>query len=61
MEKVFINTREASEFLGIKMNTMYQYTSKGILPHYKRGGKVYFIKDELVNWVKQGKIEIPVR
>jgi len=61
MEKAFINTREASEFLGIKLNTMYQYTSKGILPHYKRSGKVYFIKEELIDWVKEGKVEPPVQ
>jgi len=59
MEKVFINAREASEVLGVKENTIYQYTSKGLLPRYKKHGRIYFIKQEIIEWVKAGKVESP--
>ncbi|MCH7514506.1 MAG: helix-turn-helix domain-containing protein [Bacteroidetes bacterium] len=58
MEKIFMNTVEASKLLGLKLNTVYQYTSKGILPHYKKEGKIYFLKEDLIQWVKEGKVEL---
>ena len=36
---------------------MYRYTSQGLIPHYKRGKTVYFFEDELLEWVRDSRIE----
>jgi len=42
-KKPFLSIDEASQYLGISKNTLYGYTSKGILPFYKmQGRKIYF-------------------
>lgn len=52
MGKKIIGTDEAAEMLGItKVHLMRLCKNKG-LPHYKPcGGKVYFIKQELIKWI----------
>ncbi|WP_162141545.1 helix-turn-helix domain-containing protein [Lunatimonas lonarensis] len=35
--------------------TLYQRTSKGIVPLYKRGRKLYFSKTELESWALDPK------
>ncbi|UCS94014.1 helix-turn-helix domain-containing protein [Echinicola marina] len=35
----------------LKRQTIYSYVSKGIIPHYKKAGKLYFIKDEILDWI----------
>lgn len=35
--------------------TIYSLVSKGLIPCYKNGKKLYFYEDELLNWVAQGK------
>ena len=32
-------------------------TSKKRIPHYKQGGRVYFKKDELVEWMTERKVK----
>ncbi|MES2795434.1 MAG: helix-turn-helix domain-containing protein [Bacteroidota bacterium] len=43
---------EASEFLGLPKNTIYQFTSKRILPHKKIGRRIVFFKSELLAWLE---------
>lgn len=50
-----LNVRQASEFLGLAVPTIYSLTSNRILPHSKRGKKLYFNKSELLAWVQSGK------
>jgi excisionase family DNA binding protein len=35
--------------------TWYSKISRNEVPHYKRGKKVYFLKSEIDEWLKQGK------
>jgi len=35
--------------------TWYSKISKGEVPYYKRGKKVYFLKSEIDKWLKAGK------
>ncbi len=54
--KPFLTIQEASEYLGISKNTLYGYTSKGILPFYKlRNRKIYFKISDLNNFVLSPK------
>ena len=45
---------ETSEFLHVQKQTLYKYVSKGIIPHHKKGGRNYFFKNELIDWIKSG-------
>lgn len=51
----FIDIKEASEFLGEAIPTIYGRTSRLDIPFYKRGKKLYFKKSELTEWVEKGK------
>jgi excisionase family DNA binding protein len=51
-KKPFMTIQETSEYLGVSKNTLYGYTSKGILPFYKlRNRKLYFIISDLNRFV----------
>lgn len=36
-------------------STWYSKISRNELPYYKRGKKIYFLKSEIDEWLKQGK------
>lgn len=46
---------DAVKFLHLAKPTIYGLISKGKLPYYKRGRKVYFLKSELEQWLLDGK------
>ncbi len=46
--------QETAEFLHVQKQTLYSYVSKGIIPHHKRAGRLYFSKSELIDWIKAG-------
>lgn len=45
----------AAEFLDCTKPTIYQKTSKGELPFMKRGKKLYFMKRDLIDYLKAGR------
>jgi len=50
-----IDIDEATQLLGIAKPTVYDKTSKGEIPHMKRGKRLYFSKKELLEWLKSGR------
>jgi excisionase family DNA binding protein len=52
-----LTVREAAEFLGITVPTVYTKTSKGELPVCKPNGskRLYFSKQALVDYIKAGR------
>lgn len=52
-----LNVKEAANFLRLKLNTLYEKTSRKLIPHFKRGNKLYFRKPELESWIKDGKVK----
>lgn len=55
--RIPIGFDRACEIVGKSKNTLYRYTSQGRIPHYKKGGSVYFFEDELLEWVRAGRFE----
>lgn len=53
-EKI-LNIQEAADFLHLSVPTIYSKVSKGELPVMKRSKRLYFSRDELVNYLKQGR------
>ena len=48
---------QASEFLHLAKQTLYGLTSERLIPYLKRGKRIYFKREELLDWVNQGKMK----
>lgn len=55
---VFINLNDAGVFLNLAKATIYGLVSAGKIPYMKQGKKLYFSKQELTNWLMQGRREV---
>jgi excisionase family DNA binding protein len=53
----FLNIDDAAKFLGIRRSTLYKYTCFKIVPHYKPGKRLYFLKSELSTWIKNSPVK----
>ena len=51
----FMDVNQAAEFLGIAKATLYGKCCNLLIPHFKKGKKLYFDKRELIDWLKSGK------
>ena len=51
VERIFYTFQEAQEFLGVSHQTVYKLMSEG-LPSHKIGNKRVFLKEDLVQWIK---------
>ena len=51
-----LDITEAAKLLKLKVTTLYEKTCRKIIPHFKKGNKIYFDKTELLAWVKGGKV-----
>ncbi len=47
---------DVAEFLQCSMKTIYNKTSKGEIPHIKKGKLLYFRPDEIESWVMEGNV-----
>ena len=52
---VFLDVDQAAAFLGIAKATLYGKCSKLLIPHIKKGKKLYFGQSELIEYLKSGK------
>ena len=50
-----LTVQRAAEFLNLSVPTIYSKVSRGELPVMKRAKRLYFSRDELVNYVKEGR------
>ncbi|MCP9762966.1 helix-turn-helix transcriptional regulator [Lacihabitans soyangensis] len=51
----FLNIESASSFTKLAKQTLYQMVCERRIPHLKIGARVFFYRNELVEWMKQGK------
>lgn len=47
--------KEASDFLNLSSKTIYGYVHRQEIPVSKRGNRLYFSKEDLTQWVKNGQ------
>ncbi|AUC16838.1 hypothetical protein BTO06_17550 [Tenacibaculum sp. SZ-18] len=52
----FFNVRQTANFLGLTSATIYSKVSRKELPFMKRNGRLYFSKQELLDYLKEGKV-----
>lgn len=50
-----LTVEQAANFLSLSVPTIYSKVSRGELPNFKRGKRVYFTHDTLMAFLKQGK------
>ena len=56
-DKKVLTIEEACSYTGYTIGYMYKLTSSQQIPHFKRGKKVFFDKDELIALMKQNKVQ----
>lgn len=49
----FLSVKQAVSFLGISKSTLYKLTSSKQINFYKPKGKIFFKKDDLINYITQ--------
>lgn len=50
-----LTIKEAAKLLKYSVPSMYRLISEKKIPNLKRGGKILFEKDELLEWAKEGR------
>ncbi len=51
-ERAYLTFQEAQEYLGVSHQTLYKLINDG-LPSHKVGKKRVFLKEELIQWIKE--------
>ena len=54
-ENEFLSVDEAASLLKVSKDTIYQKTSKNEIPFYKQFNRLFFKKEEILDYIKQGK------
>ena len=54
-DKAYLNVEEAAELIQLAPQTIYGLTSRRLIPFVKKGHKLRFIKEDLENWLLEGK------
>lgn len=49
------NIEEIAKLTGYTKKTIYGYCQKNTIPHYKKNGRLFFFKSEIVAWIQSGK------
>ena len=52
-----LDIKQAAEFLHLEIATLYEKTSRKLIPHFKKGNKLYFTRSGLEAWIQEGKVK----
>ena len=53
-KRSLLSLEEVAALLGKSDSTIYAMTSEKRIPYRKRGNKLYFFEDEVMQWIEQG-------
>lgn len=51
----FLTITEASSYVSLSVQTLYDKCHKKSIPHIKKGGRLYFIESDLYEYINSGK------
>lgn len=51
-----LTLEECAMVTGYSTQTLYAYTSKRLIPHFKRGNYLFFSKKEVEQWLKSNRV-----
>lgn len=54
-EDQILTIQQASEVINLSVPTIYGLVQRSAIPVSKQGKRLYFSKDELIDWIKQGR------
>ncbi|WP_366183276.1 helix-turn-helix domain-containing protein [Flavobacterium ovatum] len=54
-EDTFMNIDETSKLIDLTKPTVYGLVHKNKIPYHKKGKRLYFLKSEILTWLKSGK------
>jgi len=49
--------KTCKEVTGFAIPTIYRNTSKNLMPHYRRDGKLFFKRDEIYAWMTENRVK----
>lgn len=52
-----LSIKEASDFLGLRVPTIYKYVCSKKIPYVKLGSRVLFDPEKLINWIENKSVE----
>lgn len=50
------NILDVARYTGYHVGTLYNLTSKNLIPHRKKRGKLFFVPFEIQNWIEEGDL-----
>ena len=53
-KRSLLSLEEVADLLGKSASTIYAMTSEKRIPYRKRGNRLYFFEDEIMQWIEQG-------
>jgi excisionase family DNA binding protein len=56
-QEVPLTIHEAAMITGKSVSTLYGYVHRGLIPHMKRGQRLYFYRNELIQWIESGRVK----
>jgi len=57
LEDEILTADKAAFLLGVAVPTIYSYVQKNSIPYMRRSKRLYFSKQELMEWLKQGAVK----
>lgn len=54
-EDVFINIDETAKLIDLSKSSVYGLVHQNKIPFHKKGKRLYFLKSEILDWIKSGK------
>lgn len=55
-DNIIWSIRDAANYTGYAIGTLYNLVSKNLIPHRKKRGKLYFVPLEIQNWIEEGDL-----
>lgn len=51
-----LTLEECAMVTGYSIQSLYSFTSKRLIPHFKRGNYLYFSKQEIEKWLQSNRV-----
>ena len=50
-----LTVQQVAEMLGLAVPTLYGFTHRNEIPFNKKGKRLIFLKQEIIDWIKEGR------
>ena len=50
-----IGIKDVAKLTGLTVPTLYGYCQQNEIPYQKKGNRLYFFREEIVDWIKTGR------